>query len=321
MSVVLCVVTAFSIFSSTISVFAANYSTAYPNTYSNTGNQRDDIVAVAATQIGYVETSSNITKYNEWMSNAVGYDYQGVSWCAIFVCWCANEANVSTSIISRNAGCTALYKSFNSSQIHHQSDGYVPKKGDICFLASSNSTSPDALAHVGIVHSTEGSNIKIIEGNCGGKVQMLTRPQYGATYSGQYVVAYATPKYTTNSKITGISLANNSISMNVGDTVTINASVTPSNVADKTLTFTSSDSSIAKVDSNGKVTALKAGTAKITVSSSDGVKAECSITVSEKSKTNDSKETNETNSLSFITKLLLSILRKRFFTIWGSNFG
>lgn len=273
--------TVFSVFSFATGVQAASFSTDYPNTYTNTGNQCEDIVQVALTQVGYVETGSNITKYNDWMSSAAGYNYQGVSWCAIFVCWCANEAKVPTSIISRNAGCTALYKSFDESQIHHESDGYVPRRGDICFLAGYNSTSPDALAHVGIVHSAEGSNIKIIEGNCGGKVQMLTRPQYGATYSGQYVVAYATPKYTASSLVTGISLSTEELSMKVGDSAVISANVTPSNAENKTLTFTSSDSTVAKVDSNGKVTALKAGTAKITVKSSNGITAVCNVTVGE----------------------------------------
>ena len=49
-------------------------SAAYENTYTNTGNQRADIVAVAKTQIGYHEgslegttnSSNNYTKYNVW---------------------------------------------------------------------------------------------------------------------------------------------------------------------------------------------------------------------------------------------------------------
>lgn len=280
-SALLCVATVFSIFSASFSASAVDYSTAYPNTYTNKGNQCEDILGVAYTQIGYTETGSDYTKYNAWMTQATGYNYQGVAWCATFVCWCANQANIPTSIIARNAGCTAMYKSFASSQIHHQSDGYVPRKGDICFLASYNTTDPNALAHVGIVFGTEGSNIKIIEGNCGGKVQMLTRPQYGATYSGQYVVAYATPNYSSSSPVTGISLSATSLSMKVGESAAITASVTPSNAANKTLTFTSSDASVAKVESNGKVTALKPGTAKITVKSSNGITAVCSVTVAE----------------------------------------
>lgn len=306
---------AFFALSASFCAFAANSIDAYPNTYSNTGNRCEDIVGVASTQIGYVETGSNITKYNDWMTKVTGYNYKGVSWCGMFVCWCANEAGIPTSVIARNAGCTAIYKSFDSSQIHHKSDGYVPKRGDICFMASYNTTNPDALAHVGIVHSTEGSNIKIIEGNCGGKVQMLTRPQYGATYSGQYVVAYATPAYTTSSPVTSISLSTGKLSMNVGDTAKINASVTPANAANKALTFASSNAAVAKVDSTGNVTALKEGTAKITVTSSNGVKAQCSVTVNGANAavgTDETETADGASDLSSVTQLLMAFFRKGF---------
>ena len=57
---------------------------AYENTHSNTGNQREDIVAVAETQIGYhegslegtVSSSNNYTKYNVWNGTIDGtYKY------------------------------------------------------------------------------------------------------------------------------------------------------------------------------------------------------------------------------------------------------
>lgn len=49
----------------------------------------------------------------------------------------------------------------------------------------------------------------------------------------------------------------------VGDTITLSVAVSPANATNKNVTFSSSDSSIASVNSSGKVTALKAGTVKI----------------------------------------------------------
>lgn len=54
--------------------------------------------------------------------------------------------------------------------------------------------------------------------------------------------------------------------------------MTPSSSTDK-LTWTSSNKKVATVDKNGKVKALKKGTATITVKTASGKKAACKITV------------------------------------------
>lgn len=64
-------------------------SAAYENTYVNTGNQADDIVGVAKTQVGYTEIGNNYTKYNEWFGSLSGYG-KNYAWCQTFVAWCAN---------------------------------------------------------------------------------------------------------------------------------------------------------------------------------------------------------------------------------------
>ncbi len=62
----------------------------------------------------------------------------------------------------------------------------------------------------------------------------------------------------------------------------LTAAVTPANATNKTVTWTSSKTSVAKVDANGLVTALKKGTAVITATIKDGDKtwtATCKIEV------------------------------------------
>ncbi len=81
-------------------------------------------------------------------------------------------------------------------------------------------------------------------------------------------------------KVTGITLTPTTNTIKPGDSFIITPTVTPSDAADKSVTWSSSDSSIAKVDSTGKVTALKAGTATITATTNDGgYKATCTVTV------------------------------------------
>lgn len=79
-----------------------------------------------------------------------------------------------------------------------------------------------------------------------------------------------------------IKLDKTTAEISVGETVAINASVTPSELPaeERAVTWSSSDTSVATVDSNGVVTALKAGTAVISVTSADEtITVFCTVTV------------------------------------------
>jgi len=68
----------------------------------------------------------------------------------------------------------------------------------------------------------------------------------------------------------------------IGKTATLSATVFPSNATYKSLTWASSDESVATVDATGKVTAVSAGNATITVYSADASKtATCNVSVIE----------------------------------------
>lgn len=79
--------------------------------------------------------------------------------------------------------------------------------------------------------------------------------------------------------ISSLSLSPNNRTMSVNDTFKLTLTINPSNATDKNVTYTSSNTSIVTVDSNGVVRALSKGTAKITASSSNGKKAVSTITV------------------------------------------
>ena len=75
-----------------------------------------------------------------------------------------------------------------------------------------------------------------------------------------------------------ITLNKTSLTMTEGETQTLTATITPSETADKEITWLSSDTAVATV-SDGKVTAKSEGTAEITVVTFDGKTATCIITV------------------------------------------
>ena len=91
--------------------------------------------------------------------------------------------------------------------------------------------------------------------------------------------------------VTSVSLDKTSLKMIEGDSQTLVATVYPDNATNRKVTWTSSNSSIVKVDQNGKVTAIKAGTASVTVTTEDGGKtATCNITVDKKPNVEDPEE-------------------------------
>ena len=88
-------------------------------------------------------------------------------------------------------------------------------------------------------------------------------------------------RITVLQPVTSISLDRSSISLDSADNYQLSAYIYPSTASNKNVVWESSDPSVATVDDNGMVTALKKGTAKITVKAMDGsnVSASCTVTV------------------------------------------
>lgn len=78
--------------------------------------------------------------------------------------------------------------------------------------------------------------------------------------------------------VTGISLDRNEASVVIGATTTLTATLSPSNASDKTVTWTSSETSVATVSDAGVVTGVSMGISTITASAGD-CSATCKVTV------------------------------------------
>lgn len=156
---------------------------------------------IASSEVGYLEKASNsnldnftanagssdYTKYGSW------YGLNGEPWCAIFVSWCAEQADIRTNIIPKTASSTTSMNTFkNWGNFEYSSahgGNYKPKVGDIFFLGTSTSSS----SHTGIVVSVSSTTITVVDGNYSNKV---SRHTYKLTDSS--LVGYGTPSYGAN---------------------------------------------------------------------------------------------------------------------------
>ena len=177
---------------------ALAYSTGYPNTHINTGDQAEDIVGVALTQAGYTNDGTG-TKYGAWYSKGA----ENVAWCAMFVSWCANQAEIPTSIIPKHSTCDTGMNWFKKKGLWQDSSfyggSYTPQRGDIVYFSKDHI--PTHSSHVGVVTGTSGKYLQVIEGNTTSdyktyKVIHRTKSN-NRLLADAYILGYGTPAYET----------------------------------------------------------------------------------------------------------------------------
>ncbi len=173
-----------------LSIFAA-----FENTHINTGNTLEDIIAIAETQLGYMEGTlegtvqkyNDCTKYGEWY----GLNYN--PWCAMFVSWCADQADISTNVIPKHASCDAGMQWFQSRGRFYfgsyYGGTYTPKRGDIVYFGTALNGGGYDSTHVGIVYKVD-DKIHVLEGNSSYKVQTVSYRM-----DIEYVLGYGVPDY------------------------------------------------------------------------------------------------------------------------------
>ncbi|MBC2319661.1 SdrD B-like domain-containing protein [Listeria booriae] len=139
---------------------------------------------------------------------------------------------------------------YNSSNVLVKPTGYTVSFSDTT-IAAADFSNPDLIA---LVHNEKaGSTNVTIRDAAGNVVRSFT-----------YTVT------ATDILATDLALGASNITANVNDTGKIDATVSPSNATNKTLSYTPADSSIITVDANGNWTAHKSGTTTIAVKTTDG---------------------------------------------------
>ncbi len=98
---------------------------------------------------------------------------------------------------------------------------------------------------------------------------------------GYFAVIDSSISGGNNDEVTKVTLNKTSASMKKGDKLQLSATVLPQTAADKSVKWESSDRSVATVDSKGVVTAVSAGSAKVTATAINGTNAYCAISVTD----------------------------------------
>lgn len=152
------------------------------------GNWGKDVIAIAETQLGYNESTSNFilqgenrkgyTRYGAWYGSPYG------DWCAMFCSFCMNYAGISSDVMPREAYVPGWVEALEEKDLYCEAREYEPRLGDLIFFDWEDydpevPESRDA-DHVGFVYAlvpeTEDSPalIRTIEGNSSNTVQVVT---------------------------------------------------------------------------------------------------------------------------------------------------
>jgi uncharacterized protein YjdB len=125
--------------------------------------------------------------------------------------------------------------------------------------------------------------------NQGGKYKIVISPNMeakngnstlGMTTNNQPVVVNFTVEGTATVSVSGVTLNKTAATVEVGKTDSLAATVAPANASNKAVSWSSANTAVATVNQNGVVNGVKAGTAVITVKTTDGDKtATCTVTV------------------------------------------
>ncbi len=144
-----------------------------------TGVWPDDLMNIARSQLGYEESKLNFIIDDE--GNRQGYTRYGAwyrasysEWCAMYVSFCLNYAEIPETAVPRAANCEKWIRALSQKGLYVSAGHYASQPGDLIFFDWEQDGNVD---HVGLVEAADGTTITTIEGNSRGGVR---RDEYRA---------------------------------------------------------------------------------------------------------------------------------------------
>ena len=143
---------------------------------------------------------------------------------------------------------------------------------------------PDNADNRKVTWSSDKTDVATVDGD--GRVTAVKAGVATVTVTTEDGGKTASCKVTVKAKavnVTEVTLDRTELTLTEGETGTLTATVKPDNADNRKVTWSSDKTDVATVDGDGRVTAVKAGVATVTVTTEDGGKtASCKVTVKAK---------------------------------------
>ena len=172
------------------------------------GTDRDRFVAVAKSQVGYLEKAngSNLkgfkanpghNNYTKYAQEIGGWNGPGAEWCQFFTSWAGKAAGIPQSILKHGGSCQTTLNQYKQMGVFHPASNYNPQAGDIVYF---NWNKTGRASHVGIVTGVSGNNVLTIEGNTTMKGSKAEGVESKTRSKGNGIIGYIHPKWTGEKK-------------------------------------------------------------------------------------------------------------------------
>ncbi len=197
------------------------------------------------------------------------------------------EGTVAITVTSSNGKTATCKVTVTNDSVDVEEIVLNPKNVNLKVGETSQITSkvlPENATNRELVWSSSDSSIVtvddkgVIKGVKAGTATITVKTKDGKVVSTVKVTIENVPT-PTPMVIESVQFNEDNVSVKKGNSLNLVVVVKPSELSSSKLTWTSSDSSVVSVDENGRITGLKEGTATITVTSSNGKTATCSVTV------------------------------------------
>ena len=208
--------------------------------------------------VAKVDQNGNVTAVNEGTATITAKSNNGkIATCKVTV---INPASVAVSSVGLNSTSITLKNIRNYKLTATVSPSNASNKTIIWTSSNSNVARVDANGNVTAVNE--------------GTATITARSNNGKTATCKVTVINP-----ASVAVSSVGLNSTSITLKNIRNYKLTATVSPSNASNKTIIWTSSNSNVARVDANGNVTAVNAGTATITAKSNNGKTTTCKVTV------------------------------------------
>ncbi len=166
-----------------------------------TGNKAQDVANIAISQLGYAEASDGGTVYGAWWSGVTGSNLTRAGWCAMFACWCANQAGAGMDVAYNRSGAqpSKLMSWLLENASGDTSFSVAPAPGDFIFFSTGSTAQ-----HVAIVvdYNSATNKVTFVGGNQSNKVTQFTMLyNSSAKYGSQRIIGIGRPKYGSGSGV------------------------------------------------------------------------------------------------------------------------